>query len=450
MEFPQATPPAPTPITVKQLVYRLRDVVGISVGTQWVVGELSNVKYHSGGHVYFTLKDEGAEIFCAFFKNAAMRCPLRLQEGMKVHAQGTATVYPDRGQLQLVIKQVKAAGQGDLQARFLALKEKLQSEGLFNTARKRKIPAFPQAIGIITSPTGAAIQDIRHVLERRAPWIKAYLMPVRVQGAGAEKEIAAAIEAWSQAPLNGIPPVDVLIVGRGGGSIEDLWNFNEEVVARAIFRSAVPVISAVGHETDFTIADFVADLRAPTPTAAAELATPDGPEYLRKLTRMEQALSVNAGHALTRTRLRLDVFERAKLLDADSLLAPYEQKLDELTDDMFCAAEERIQNATLYLEKLEHQLQLRHPSHLNKERAQLLTGLEARLKHVTEARMADFTARIAILNERLQARSPQQTLRRGYALVTSGKKLIRRAADVPPGAPLAIRVADGIIKAKSE
>ncbi len=165
---------------------------------------------------------------------------------------------------------------------------------------------------------------------------------------------------------------------------------------------------------------------------------------------MEQALSVNAGHALTRARLRLDVFERTKLLDADSLLAPYEQKLDELTDDMFCTAEERIQNATLYLEKLEHQLQLRHPSHLNKERAQLLTGLEARLKHVTEARMADFTARIAILNERLQARSPQQTLRRGYALVTSGKKLIRRAADVPPGAPLAIRVADGIIKGKSE
>ena len=296
MEFPQETASAPRPITVKQLVYRLRDVVGIAVGTQWVVGELSNVKYHTSGHIYFTLKEQGAEIFCAFFKNAAARCPLRLQEGMKVHVLGNATVYPDRGQLQLVIKEVRAAGMGDLQARFLELKEKLQREGLFDAERKKAIPAFPRSIGIVTSSTGAVIQDMRHVLERRAPWVKAYLLPVRVQGSGAEREIAAAIRAWSHAPHNGLPPVDVLIVGRGGGSIEDLWNFNEEIVARAIHECTVPVISAVGHDTDFTIADFVADLRAPTPTAAAELATPDGPEWLRKLGRMEQALHLSLIH----------------------------------------------------------------------------------------------------------------------------------------------------------
>lgn len=182
MEFPEETPAAPKPITVKQLVYRLRDTVSIAMGTQWVVGELSNVKHHTSGHVYFTLKEQGAEIFCAFFKAAASKCPIRLQEGMKVHVLGSATVYPDRGQLQLVIRQVKAAGQGDLQTRFLELKAKLQREGLFDAEHKKKIPTFPRAIGIVTSPTGAVIQDMRHVLERRAPWVKAYLLPVRVQG----------------------------------------------------------------------------------------------------------------------------------------------------------------------------------------------------------------------------------------------------------------------------
>ena len=363
MEFPEETPAAPKPITVKQLVYRLRDTVSIAVGTQWVVGELSNVKHHTSGHVYFTLKEQGAEIFCAFFKAAASKCPIRLQEGMKVHVLGSATVYPDRGQLQLVIRQVKAAGQGDLQTRFLELKAKLQREGLFDAEHKKKIPTFPRAIGIVTSPTGAVIQDIRHVLERRAPWVKAYLLPVRVQGAGAEHEIAAAVRAWSGAPFNGLPPVDVLIVGRGGGSIEDLWNFNEETVARAIYECTVPVISAVGHDTDFTIADFAADLRAPTPTAAAELATPDGPEWLRKLSRMEQALHASARHSLLRSKLKLDVYLRGKLLDAYSLLSPYSQRLDDMEETLQNAATTRVFHNTLHINKLEHQLQMRHPAH---------------------------------------------------------------------------------------
>ncbi len=450
MYFPSPPESAPEPISVKQLVYRLKDVVSISVGTQWVVGELSNVKYHSGGHVYFTLKDEEAEIYCAFFRSAVARCSIRLQEGMKVHVQGEASVYVARGQLQLIIKQVRPAGLGDLQARFLQLKEKLRRQGLFDAARKRKIPAFPQAIGIVTSPTGAVIQDIRHVLKRRAPWVKAYLLPVRVQGPGAEHEIAAAIRAWSRAPQNGLPPVDVLIVGRGGGSIEDLWNFNEEVVARAIFDSAVPIISAVGHETDFTIADFVADLRAPTPTAAAELATPDGPEILRKLDRMQSTLHAAARHALNRAQLRLDVYERGKLLDADSLLAPYAQQLDDLEDDLTATVQERLQNAHLYLDRLAHQLQLRHPIHLNRERARQLDALATRLSHATATRLTDLNSRLTLLATRLSAHSPEHTLRRGYALVTGAdKKLIRHTTDAPPGTPLTIRLADGEIIAKT-
>lgn len=363
---------------------------------------------------------------------------------MKVHVLGSATVYPDRGQLQLVIRQVKAAGQGDLQARFLELKAKLQREGLFDAEHKKKIPTFPRAIGIVTSPTGAVIQDIRHVLERRAPWVKAYLLPVRVQGTGAEHEIAAAVRAWSGAPSNGLPPVDVLIVGRGGGSIEDLWNFNEETVARAIYECTVPVISAVGHDTDFTIADFVADLRAPTPTAAAELATPDGPEWLRKLSRMEQALQASARHSLLRSKLKLDVYLRGKLLDAYSLLSPYSQRLDDMQETLQNAAATQIFQSTLNINKLEHHLQMRHPAHRNRERTQLLASLQAGLSHAVAARMADLSSQLTLIQMRLEAHSPEQTLRRGYALVENqDKQLIRQTNQVKAGEKLKIRVSDG-------
>lgn len=444
MEFPQETAQAPRPITVKQLVYRLRDAVSIAVGTQWVVGELSNVKHHTSGHAYFTLKEQGAEIFCAFFRAAAARCPVRLQEGMKVHVLGNATVYPDRGQLQLVVREVRAAGMGDLQARFLELKEKLQREGLFDATRKKTIPAFPRAIGIVTSPTGAVIQDMRHVLERRAPWVKAYLLPVRVQGAGAEREIAAAVRAWSRAPHNGLPPVDVLIVGRGGGSIEDLWNFNEETVARAIHECTVPVISAVGHDTDFTIADFVADLRAPTPTAAAELATPDGPEWDRKLNRMQQALHASARNAVLHARLKLDVYLRGKLLDTDSLLAPYAQRLDGMEEALMDTFLERIDQNTLRINQLEHRLQLSHPSHLNRERAQQLAALQSRLLHAASARMAEHSSYVTLLQTRLEAHNPEKTLSRGYALVENqNRQLIRKTEQVHAGEKLKIRVFNG-------
>lgn len=444
MEFPADAAPAPRPMTVKQLVYRLRDTVSIAVGTQWVEGELSNVKYHTSGHVYFTLKEQGAEIFCAFFKGAASQCPLRLQEGLKVHVLGTATVYPDRGQLQLVIKQVRAAGLGDLQARFLELKDKLQREGLFDSARKRTIPAFPRAIGIVTSPTGAVIQDMRHVLERRAPWVKAYLLPVRVQGAGAEREIAAAIQAWSHAPGNGLPPVDVVIAGRGGGSMEDLWSFNEEIVARAIASCSVPVISAVGHDTDFTIADFVADLRAPTPTAAAELATPDGPEWSRKLSRIEQSLQTGMQHALLRARLKLDVYLRGRLLDAESLLAPYAQKLDDMEETIQDAAASRIRQGLVMLDRLEHALQLRHPRHHNRERRQQLDRLQERLFHAARARMEGRTAALELLHTKLNAQSPEHTLQRGYSLIENKKhQLIRKTSQVHAGEKLKVRVSDG-------
>ena len=405
MEFPEETPAAPKPITVKQLVYRLRDTVSIAVGTQWVVGELSNVKHHTSGHVYFTLKEQGAEIFCAFFKAAASKCPIRLQEGMKVHVLGSATVYPDRGQLQLVIRQVKAAGQGDLQTRFLELKAKLQREGLFDAEHKKKIPTFPRAIGIVTSPTGAVIQDIRHVLERRAPWVKAYLLPVRVQGAGAEHEIAAAVRAWSGAPFNGLPPVDVLIVGRGGGSIEDLWAFNEEKVARAIFECRTPIISAVGHETDFTIADFVADLRAPTPSAAAELVVDDFAQVMHILDNY-------------RERFRRDM-------------------------------RERIEYQKVRLEQYKLRLKYLSPESRLRDNRQILADYDDALRSAMKNKLQQYRHRLGIYLERYQGMSPLAKLNQGYSFVADQDgRGITSVEQVKPGDRVEISVTDGVIRAE--
>ena len=403
MEFPEETSAAPKPITVKQLVYRLRDTVSIAMGTQWVVGELSNVKHHTSGHVYFTLKEQGAEIFCAFFKAAASKCPIRLQEGMKVHVLGSATVYPDRGQLQLVIRQVKAAGQGDLQTRFLELKPKLQREGLFDAEHKKKIPTFPRAIGIVTSPTGAVIQDMRHVLERRAPWVKAYLLPVRVQGAGAEHEIAAAVRAWSGAPFNGLPPVDVLIVGRGGGSIEDLWPFNEEVVARAIYASDIPVISAVGHEPDVTISDLVADRRASTPSNAAELAVPDQAELRRKLQMLAERMCKSQQHKIDGYDRRLRELQRKRVLtDPMAFLQDRSMQLD-LTQERLVSAMERV--------------------------------IDRNTRRFTHAAAS------------LDAMSPLRVLRRGYCVAQKADKtLLRSSTQAERGENIFLRLAEGSLQ----
>lgn len=436
------------PISVKELVYKMKDAISVSIGTLWVEGELSNVKYATSGHIYFTLKEQGAEIFCAFFKNAALSCPFRLEEGMKVHVLGTATVYPERGQLQLVIKQAKKAGQGDLQAQFLALKEKLQKEGLFDTSHKRSIPKFPKSIGIVTSSTGAVIQDIRHVLERRAPWIKAYLLPVRVQGMGAEKEIANAINAWSNAPKNGLPPVDLIIVGRGGGSIEDLWNFNEEIVARAIYHCSIPVISAVGHETDFTIADFVADLRAPTPTAAAELATPDGPELHNKLSRQAQILKNHLDYIYRQAQLKLSFFERSKLCHVEEILAPFYQNLDWYEEALKTKVDFSIQQRKDKLTKLAHQLELRHPAQLNQARKQLIDKLEAQFTYSAQNRLQFLKNELQLLQTRLAAHDPKHTLKRGYAILkTQDNKLLRSVKNLQSGQEVSIHLADGSTKA---
>jgi exodeoxyribonuclease VII large subunit len=250
-------------LTVTQLTRRVRGVLESEIGQVWVEGEISNYRLQSSGHHYFTLKDEGAQISCVMFRGAALRMSTRLGDGVQVQVLGELSVYEPRGQYQLVVKLVQPKGMGVLQARFEALKRKLASEGLFDEGLKQALPKFPATIAMVTSPTGAAIRDMLNILSRRAPWVRLLVLPVRVQGNGAEHEIAAAINALNRAEMLGIPKPDVMIVGRGGGSLEDLWNFNEEVVARAIFASRIPVISAVGHEIDFTISLPISALPRP-------------------------------------------------------------------------------------------------------------------------------------------------------------------------------------------
>jgi exodeoxyribonuclease VII large subunit len=292
-------------LTVTELTRAIRGTLETKFSTVWVQGEVSNYKLHPSGHQYFTLKDQRAQIACVIFRNAMAPLSTALSDGAQVQVYGNISVFEVRGQYQLSVRIVQTRGAGLLQAKFEALKRKLETEGLFDPARKRALPKFPRRIGIVTSPTGAAIRDMLNVLCRRAPNVRIIINPVRVQGTGAAAEIATAIRELC-APNELWPDVDLVVVARGGGSIEDLWEFNEEIVARAIFHASIPVVSAIGHEIDFTIADFVADMRAPTPSVAAELIVPDALELNRRLvelaTWLDRCLRNFLSHQQTRLR----------------------------------------------------------------------------------------------------------------------------------------------------
>src|SRR5436853_810805 len=269
-------------LTVSELTRSIRGTLETKFGAVWVQGEVSNYKAHPNGHQYFTLKDARAQIACVIWRDTMARLRQPLVDGARIQVFGTVTLFEARGQYQLSVQIVQPFGRGLLQAKFEALKAKLEAEGLFDPARKRALPKFPKRIGIVTSPSGAAVRDILNILSRRAPWLSILISPVRVQGSGAAQEIAVAIRELTT-PNENFAPVDLIIVTRGGGSIEDLWEFNEEIVARAIAAAKVPIVSAVGHEIDFTIADFVSDLRAPTPSAAAEMIVRDVLDLRRQM-----------------------------------------------------------------------------------------------------------------------------------------------------------------------
>ena len=436
------------PLSVTELVCRLKHTVEVNVGEQSVVGEIGSCKAASSGHIYFTLKDAHCQLQCALYSFRARSLRIRLRDGMQVELRGKATVWEGRGALQFIVDSVKEAGVGTLQQQFEALKARLAAEGLFDSARKRSIPRFPQSVALVTSATGAVIQDMRHRLEQRAPWIRTYLYPVQVQGKGAELGIARALEQLGNPTRHQLPAVDYIIIARGGGSMEDLWCFNEEVLARAIAACPIPVVSAVGHETDFTIADFVADLRAPTPTAAIELTTPDASELRAWLAGTTQHLRQQLTRSLQMARLRLKIVQQSRLASPQELLVPYQQKLDTLAEELHTALSNRLTREKNRLSICSARLSagnviqnIRHASsRLQHNRQLLLTALHNR--------MSKNRALLETLTARLTAASPQNALDRGFALVsTPDGRLARDAAALKPGDSLHIRLAKGEITA---
>jgi exodeoxyribonuclease VII large subunit len=387
---------APVVWSVSEVNQAVRDLVENSLLPFWLRGEASNLTVHRSGHVYLSLKDRDSQVRAVWFGGAAQCRAANLQNGDLVEVFGRLTVYEVRGEYQFAIRSLRMAGQGDLQRKFEELKQKLEKEGLFDPARKRPIPKLPGAIGVVTSPTGAAIRDFLQIVNRRFPNLRIQIYPALVQGAGAAGQLARGIEFFNRAG-----GVDVIVLTRGGGSIEDLWPFNEEVLARQVAASRIPVISAVGHEIDFTIADFVADLRVPTPSAAAELVVGRREELLDQLLRLDKSL-----------RRTLDY---------------------------------RVGEARSALARLAGSAVFREPAHLVRSRGQQLDELQLRMTHLVERFTLARRNAVETLAGRLRILDPARQLERGYAILfdpASGHP-VTSVAGQSSGAPLRARLADG-------
>jgi exodeoxyribonuclease VII large subunit len=388
-------------ITVSEVTREIKRLFRERFEPLWIEGEVSGYKQHGSGHHYFTLKDATAQLSCAMWRAYTKGLRFVPRDGMLVQAFGQLEVYEPQGKYQLIVYELRLSGEGELQRAFEELKRKLEREGLFEYARKRPLPAFPNRVGLVTSGTGAALQDMKTVAARRWPLTELVLRPTRVQGKGAAEDIAAAIREFSNEGK-----VDIIVAARGGGSLEDLWGFNEEIVARAIFESKVPVVSAVGHEIDFTIADFVADLRAPTPSAAMEIILPDGPAIARTLISLERRLA----------RMTVD----------------------------------RVAMLKQQLHALSSHWALRQPLALAHTAAQQLDDLTERLHDGASGVHAQANERLSRISELLNAVSPKRILNRGYAIVTGPNGAALRSPDeVKAGDLLAIELAEGNLKART-
>ncbi|HEX5137017.1 MAG TPA: exodeoxyribonuclease VII large subunit [Planctomycetota bacterium] len=381
-----------------ELQSAVRNLLEEEFGRVWVEGELSGVKRAQSGHVYFALKDEKARLDVVLWRSSAVRLKFEPEDGLTVRARGRLTVYAPQGRYQMEADALEPVGAGPLQVAFEQLRKRLEAEGLFDPARKRPLPAFPRRVALVTSPSGAAVRDLIHVASRRWPPLELVVVPVRVQGAGAAEEVAEGIRL---ADARGF---DVLVVGRGGGSLEDLWAFNEEPVARAIFQARTPVVSAVGHEVDVTIADLVADVRAATPSAAAEVITPDRAEILGGLR--------GTGKRLARAMLGI-LGEARRRVEQAASARPFRRPLERVHD-----------------------------------LAQALDGVGAALVRGAEGRMRARAEALERAAGRLDALSPLKVLARGYSVTLSGGKVLTRAADAHPGDELRTILADGEVRSR--
>ena len=429
----------PKALTVSALTRMIKGTLEQRFGSVLVEGELSNVSQPSSGHLYFTIKDANAQISAVMFRGSQRGLAFKPSDGQIVRAFGEITVYERRGNYQILIRRMEEGGKGSLQAQFEALKKKLHEEGLFAQERKQPLPQLPQHVGIVTSATGAAIQDILNVVSRRFPNLHVLLAPAKVQGAGAANEIAAQIDR-----LNAIGGLDVLIVGRGGGSLEDLWCFNEEVVARAIARSAIPVISAVGHEVDFTISDFVADLRAPTPSAAAELVVGCKDAFQSRLDELQNRLTRSLRERTLAARNRLVRASGSYVFrEPANVVARHRQKLSTLklrTEHRLGGAVQDMQQ-TVDLIGVRMQQQLQSAVQRNR---QTLEDLQLRMVHRIKFCHQMGHQDIKRYAIQLRALNPLAVLQRGYS-VTRGKdgRIVVRTEDVHEGETMVTQVADG-------
>jgi exodeoxyribonuclease VII large subunit len=431
-------------LTVAELTRSIRGLLETRFSAVWVQGEISNYKKHPSGHQYFTLKDQRAAIACIIFRNALPPFPSALADGMQVQVYGKVTVFEARGQYQLNVQILQSRGLGLLQARFEALKRKLAAEGLFDPARKRALPKFPRRIGIVTSSSGAAILDILNILQRRAPGVQVLISPVRVQGTGAALEIATAIRELSM-PNESWNALDILVLARGGGSIEDLWEFNEEIVARAIFQAAIPVVSAIGHEVDFTIADFVADLRAPTPSAAAELIVPDVRDLERRIGELHGCLGKCWREFLIRARNQLRaVSEKALFRELNGRLRNAQQQLDLSKESLRRTIERRRILERTRLTNAQLGLKAHNPARELAARKQRLQEIRRRAGECSKQRLAEVRERWERLAGMLRILGPQATLERGYSITRQANgNVIRRAAEAKTRTRIKTRVRDG-------
>ncbi|TJZ75545.1 exodeoxyribonuclease VII large subunit [Chitiniphilus eburneus] len=430
-----------TPVSITELNRQVRDLLESSFPVMWVTGEISNFKRYGSGHCYFSLKDANAQVRCVMFRNRAALIDFEPREGLLVEARVVITLYEARGDFQLTVEAMRPAGLGGLFEAFEALKKKLAGEGLFDPARKRPLPAFPRALGIVTSPKAAALRDVLTTLARRMPGLPVMIYPTAVQGAAAAAEIAAAIRLAGERG-----EVDTLLVCRGGGSLEDLWSFNEEIVARAIAACPIPVVAGVGHETDFTIADFVADVRAPTPTAAAELASPNRAEWRNRIDALAHRLQRDLTRALQLRMQRLDTLAR-RLRHPGERLAMQRERVAMLGRRLLEHRTRRLTRKQDSLSRLRLKLAYVRPD-LPTERARL-DALGARLATSLRQTGERQRARLAQLDARLGALNPEAVLARGYALVERPRgDVVTQAAQLRAGDALRLRFADGAVDAE--
>lgn len=432
-------------LSVSELNHQVRHLLETSFMQAWVEGELSSFSRPSSGHWYFTLKDSKCQVRCAMFKGFNRRIRAVPKEGDLVRIRGKVSLYENRGDFQIIAEHIEPAGLGALQQAFEALKLKLQGEGLFDAGRKKTLPYPPKHIGVVTSPTGAAIHDILTVLARRCPAIPVTLYPTAVQGKAATADIIKALERAQKHSK-----ADVLIIGRGGGSVEDLWCFNEESLARAIAACAIPTVSAVGHEVDVSIADFVADMRAPTPSAAAESISPDQQDWLRSLSDYQQRLTHAIGRALGRQETQLNHLA-ARLRDPRRELQARAQRLDELELRLAITVAQSIRQLRSRMEHLQSRLRSQSPRRELAQHQHGLSLLQQRLQHATLALLVQRRRQLEHLVQTLNLVSPLATLGRGYAIVHDEHgRVIRHANDVQPGESIRARVAEGVIEATVE